>query len=85
MFKCLLFISDVVIASIKKCHTLLGISTKINEVDVLKRLHYVNALGLETFCAFMHKLPNFIEQQPNVRYYYYIYYLRPRFHCGGAV
>lgn len=38
----------------------------MTENEALSKLHYVNAFGLEKFCAFMYRLPKFIEAHPNV-------------------
>ncbi|XP_053615614.1 DNA repair protein RAD51 homolog 3 [Plodia interpunctella] len=58
---------EILKASIAKCQRLLDDPTILNEEDALKRLHYVNAFGLEQFCTFMHCLPKLIIEYPNIK------------------
>ncbi|XP_031770587.2 uncharacterized protein LOC113520380 isoform X2 [Galleria mellonella] len=58
---------DIVTASLKKCQMVLNCPIVTSEEDVLKRLHYVNAFGIEKFCAFMHTLSRFVDEHPNIR------------------
>ncbi|KAM3961141.1 DNA repair protein RAD51 homolog 3 [Aphomia sociella] len=58
---------DIVTACLKKCQMLLDNSIEINEEDTMKKLHYVNAFGIEMFCSFMYTLRRFIEEHPNIR------------------
>ncbi|RVE44402.1 hypothetical protein evm_010932 [Chilo suppressalis] len=53
---------DILIGSLEKCNRLLDSPTEINEEAALNKLHYVNAFGLEKYCAFMLRLPNLIEK-----------------------
>ncbi|XP_045779349.1 DNA repair protein RAD51 homolog 3-like isoform X2 [Maniola jurtina] len=57
---------EILFASLAKCQRLLETSISINEEEALKKLHYVNAFGLEKFCAFLYQLPNFMKSRPNV-------------------
>ncbi|XP_069361859.1 DNA repair protein RAD51 homolog 3 isoform X2 [Maniola hyperantus] len=57
---------EILFASLAKCQRLLETSISINEEEALKKLHCVNAFGLEKFCAFLYQLPNFIKSRPNV-------------------
>ncbi|XP_049884828.1 DNA repair protein RAD51 homolog 3-like isoform X3 [Pectinophora gossypiella] len=57
---------EILRASISRCQQLLDIPFKTREEDALKKLHYVNALGIEKFCAFILRLPKIIEEKSNV-------------------
>ncbi|XP_049884827.1 DNA repair protein RAD51 homolog 3-like isoform X2 [Pectinophora gossypiella] len=56
---------EILRASISRCQQLLDIPFKTREEDALKKLHYVNALGIEKFCAFILRLPKIIEEKSN--------------------
>ncbi|XP_049884826.1 DNA repair protein RAD51 homolog 3-like isoform X1 [Pectinophora gossypiella] len=58
---------EILRASISRCQQLLDIPFKTREEDALKKLHYVNALGIEKFCAFILRLPKIIEEKSNVK------------------
>ncbi|XP_023940225.1 DNA repair protein RAD51 homolog 3 isoform X2 [Bicyclus anynana] len=58
---------EILFSSLSKCQQLMEASILINEEDALRKLHYVNAIGLEKFCAFMHQLPNLINTRPNIK------------------
>ncbi|XP_072933348.1 DNA repair protein RAD51 homolog 3-like [Epargyreus clarus] len=58
---------DILFASLSKCQRILDVSLQISVESALSRLHYVNAFGLEKFCAFMATLPSFVHENPNVR------------------
>ncbi|XP_059051939.1 DNA repair protein RAD51 homolog 3 isoform X2 [Achroia grisella] len=58
---------DIVVASLLKCQSVLSFPTVINEEDALKKLHYVNAFGIEKFCAFIYGLRRFVEEHSNIR------------------
>ncbi|XP_045779348.1 DNA repair protein RAD51 homolog 3-like isoform X1 [Maniola jurtina] len=58
---------EILFASLAKCQRLLETSISINEEEALKKLHYVNAFGLEKFCAFLYQLPNFMKSRPNIK------------------
>lgn len=62
----LLIFLEILFASLSKCQRLLDTSISISEEEALKKLHYVNAFGLEKFCAFLYQLPNFLQSRPNV-------------------
>ncbi|KAH9642715.1 hypothetical protein HF086_002985 [Spodoptera exigua] len=49
-----------------RCQSILGEPLQLTEDEALSKLHYVNAFGLEKFCAFMYRLPNFLGAHPNV-------------------
>lgn len=38
----------------------------LSETQALKKLHYVKAFGLEKYCAFMNRLPEFVAGNPKV-------------------
>ncbi|XP_075984908.1 RAD51 DNA repair protein spindle D isoform X2 [Anticarsia gemmatalis] len=58
---------EILSASIRRCQKLLDVPLEITEDDALKKLHYVNAFGLENYCALMYQLPSFIANHPNIR------------------
>ncbi|XP_035453120.2 DNA repair protein RAD51 homolog 3 isoform X1 [Spodoptera frugiperda] len=58
---------EILSASLLRCQTILGEPLQMTENEALSKLHYVNAFGLEKFCAFMYRLPKFIEAHPNVK------------------
>ncbi|XP_013186253.1 DNA repair protein RAD51 homolog 3 [Amyelois transitella] len=58
---------EILKASVIKCQRLLEDSARLSEQEALKKLHYVNAFGLEKFCSFMYRLPKFAEENPNMR------------------
>ncbi|KAJ8711781.1 hypothetical protein PYW08_008735 [Mythimna loreyi] len=58
---------EILSASLLKCQSVLGEPLQITEEDALNKLHYVNAFGLEKFCAFMYRLSKFITEHPNVK------------------
>lgn len=59
--------TEIVCASMLKCQRLLDSPTDIKDDEALKRLHYINAFGLEKFCATMYRMPKVVEEHPNVR------------------
>lgn len=58
---------EILSASLLRCQSILDEPLQMTEEDALNRLHYVNAFGLDKFCAFMYRLPRFIGEHPNVR------------------
>ena len=60
------FVSEILSASLLRCQSILDEPLRITEDEALSKLHYVNAFGLEKFCAFMYQLPKFIGEHPNV-------------------
>lgn len=60
------FFSEILSASLKRYQKLLQTPQGFREDDALKKLHYVNAFGLNKFCAFMLRLPTFIAEHPGV-------------------
>ncbi|CAH2054405.1 unnamed protein product, partial [Iphiclides podalirius] len=58
---------EILSACSTKCQKLLCKANNKNEEQSLKQLHYVNAFGLEKFCAFMHQLPKFIAEHNSIR------------------
>ncbi|CAK1593947.1 unnamed protein product [Parnassius mnemosyne] len=57
---------EILSACLLKCQKLLNLPINANNEEALKKLHYVNAFGLEKFCALMHQLPKLIEEN-NIR------------------
>ncbi|CAG9793288.1 unnamed protein product [Diatraea saccharalis] len=53
---------EIVVASLTKCYRLLDYHTQVDEEAALEKLHYVNAFGLERYCALMLRLPDIVEQ-----------------------
>lgn len=68
----LLFLSEILFASLNKCQSLLETSIAVPEEDALKKFHYINAFGLEKFCASIQQLPKLIQEHPNVSKFIYI-------------
>ncbi|KAL0868459.1 hypothetical protein ABMA27_007948 [Loxostege sticticalis] len=58
---------EIVCASLLKCQRLLDSPTDIKDDEALKRLHYINAFGLEKFCATMYTMPKVVEEHPNIK------------------
>ncbi|KAJ2954761.1 hypothetical protein O0L34_g3064 [Tuta absoluta] len=58
---------EILSASLERCRQLLDIEFTIREEESLKKIHYVNAFGLDKFCALLHSLPRFIEEHSNVK------------------
>lgn len=58
---------EILSASLLRCQNILEEPLQVTEDEALDKLHYVNAFGLEKFCAFMYMLPKFIAEHPNVR------------------
>ncbi|XP_047537326.1 DNA repair protein RAD51 homolog 3 [Vanessa atalanta] len=58
---------EILFSSLAKCQRIMDSSIPIREEDALKKFHYVKAIGLEKFCAFLYQLPNFIRNKPNVK------------------
>ncbi|CAD0204848.1 unnamed protein product [Chrysodeixis includens] len=58
---------EILSASLLRCQSILEGPLQVTEDQALDKLHYVNAFGLEKFCAFMYTLPKFVEAHPNVR------------------
>ncbi|CAB3233395.1 unnamed protein product [Arctia plantaginis] len=58
---------EILSASFLRCQKVLDEPLQISEDEALKRLHYVNAFGLESYCSLMHTLPKFIAEHPNVK------------------
>lgn len=58
---------EILYASLEKCQRILGTPISIYEEEVLKKLHYVKAIGLEKFCSFMYQLENLIFEKPNIK------------------
>lgn len=61
-----MFLPEILFASLNKCQSLLDTSIAVREEDALKKIHYVNAIGLEKFCATIQRLPKLIQEHPNV-------------------
>ncbi|XP_028169570.1 DNA repair protein RAD51 homolog 3-like isoform X1 [Ostrinia furnacalis] len=57
---------EIVSASQTKCQQLLETPIVSNK-DPLHRLHYINAFGLEKFCATMYRMPSVIEDHPQIK------------------
>ncbi|KAI5633380.1 hypothetical protein NE865_13885 [Phthorimaea operculella] len=57
---------EILSASLERCRQLLDIPFTIREEEALKKMHYVNAFGLDKFCALLHSLPRFIEEHSNI-------------------
>lgn len=62
-----LLFSEILSASLLRCQSILEEPLQVTEDEALDKLNYVNAFGLEKFCAFMYMLPKFIAEHPNVR------------------
>ncbi|XP_041983055.1 DNA repair protein RAD51 homolog 3-like isoform X2 [Aricia agestis] len=58
---------EILDGSLTRCQGLLKSKQVINEDQAIRRLHHVNAFGIEKFCAFLHNIPNFLISRPNVR------------------
>ncbi|CAF4880054.1 unnamed protein product [Pieris macdunnoughi] len=58
---------EILSASMEKCGNILNTAKSNCESDHLKRLHYVNAFGLEKFCSLIFTLPQLVTERPNVR------------------
>ncbi|KAL4716241.1 hypothetical protein ACJJTC_004735 [Scirpophaga incertulas] len=58
---------ETVVGSLNRCHKLLENPAEVDELAALRRLHYVNAFGLEKFCAFMYQLPNVINKHDKIK------------------
>ncbi|KAJ0172193.1 hypothetical protein K1T71_012166 [Dendrolimus kikuchii] len=58
---------EILNASLTKCQMLLDTPIDIGKDSSLEKLHYVKTIGLEKFCAFLYRLPKFMEEHPNVK------------------
>lgn len=58
---------EILSASLLRCQKIMDVPIRCTEDDALKRLHYVNAFGLENYCSLMYRLPKFIAEHPNIR------------------
>lgn len=58
---------EILFASLSKCQRLLHTSIAVQEEDALKKLHYIDAFGLEKFCTCIQNLPKFVHQHPNIK------------------
>ncbi|XP_073959478.1 DNA repair protein RAD51 homolog 3-like isoform X2 [Choristoneura fumiferana] len=58
---------EILFASLSKCQSLLDTSIAVQEEDALKKIHYINAIGLEKFCASIKQLPKLIQEHPNIK------------------
>ncbi|PZC76943.1 hypothetical protein B5X24_HaOG203987 [Helicoverpa armigera] len=58
---------EILSATLLKCQSILGKPLQMTEDEALRKLHYVDAFGLEKFCAFMYRLPRFIAEHPKVK------------------
>lgn len=58
---------EILSESLMTCQNILDKPLQITEDEALKKLHYVNAFGLEKYCALMHRLPEFISDNPNIK------------------
>ncbi|XP_045504354.1 DNA repair protein RAD51 homolog 3-like isoform X1 [Colias croceus] len=57
---------EILHASREKCKSILNVEHS-NREEALKKLHYVNAFGLEKFCSFIYSLSQVIAERPCVR------------------
>ncbi|XP_030031448.1 DNA repair protein RAD51 homolog 3 isoform X1 [Manduca sexta] len=58
---------EILNATILRCQRLIETPLNYIEEDCLDKLHYINAFGLEKFCAFMYRMSTFIEEHPKVK------------------
>ncbi|XP_047034308.1 DNA repair protein RAD51 homolog 3 isoform X1 [Helicoverpa zea] len=58
---------EILSATLLKCQSILGKPLQMTEDEALRKLHYVDAFGLEKFCTFMYRLPKFIAEHPKVK------------------